>query len=136
MLVRDLMAKKVFTLRADQKIHLAQDLMQSKFIRHIPIVDDDFHLVGILTHRDLLRASISSLAAVAASERRIFFAQIAIADIMQKDVVTIGPEIDLREAAGLMLERKLGCLPVVDGKKLVGILTEADFMSLAWEATA
>lgn len=133
MKVRELMTKDVFTLTVDHKLDLANDIMQWQRIRHIPVVDKLDNLVGMLTHRDLLRAAVSSIANISSSEQKEIFGYVFVKEVMSKDVITIHPDADLRDAAQLMMHNKLGCLPVIDGRKLVGIITESDFMALAWK---
>ena len=85
-------------------------------------------LKGLITHRDILRASISTIAELTSGERRAAQAQVLLQDIMQTSVLTIRPEANIKEAARVMLEHKIGCLLVVQHRQLVGILTEADFL--------
>jgi CBS domain-containing membrane protein len=133
MKVRDLMTKDVFTLRSDHKLDLANDIMGWQRIRHIPVVDAMSNLVGLITHRDLLRAAVSSLANISAKEQKQIYGHIRISEVMTPQVATIGPDTNLSEAAAMMIEKKLGCLPVLEGRKLVGIITESDFLTLAWQ---
>ena len=131
MLVRDLMSRDVVTLDADESLLLADDVMRLGRIRHLPVVEGG-RLVGLVTHRDLLRASVSSLAGLTRDEEATIKRAIPVREVMSKHVTTIRPDQDALEACRILLERKLGCLPVVDdGGRLVGILTEADFVSLA-----
>lgn len=131
MLVRDLMTTDVVTLDADESLLLADDVMRLGRIRHLPVVEGR-RLVGLVTHRDLLRASVSSLAGLSRSEEASIKRAIPVREVMQMEVTTIAADKPALDAARLLLERKLGCLPVIgeDGS-LVGILTEADFVTLA-----
>ena len=130
-LVQDLMTRDVVTLYENEDLLLAENVMRLARIRHLPVVRGDA-LVGLVTHRDLLRASVSSLAGMTRLQDASIKRAIAIPEVMQRDVVTVGPRQPARVAARLMLERKLGCLPVVEeDRRLVGILTEADFVGLA-----
>ncbi len=99
-------------------------------IRHIPIVDTDGVFVGILTHRDLLGATISQFADVDKSVQDEIDEGIPIRETMRTDVASTTPETPLRDAAEILLNHKYGCLPVLDTGKLVGIITEADFLKL------
>ncbi len=128
--VNDLMTKKVFSLQEHDNVQTARSIMNLGRIRHIPIVDPEERFVGLLTHRDLLAVTISKLADIEDEVQNEIDASIPIHEIMRRDVTTISPGVDLREAAELLLQHKYGCLPVVDKEKLVGILTEADFLKL------
>lgn len=128
--VNDLMTKKVFSLQEHDNVQTARSIMNLGRIRHIPIVDREERFVGLLTHRDLLAVTISKLADIEDEVQNEIDASIPIHEIMRRDVTTISPNVDLREAAELLLQHKYGCLPVVKDEKLVGILTEADFLKL------
>ncbi|PTN34926.1 CBS domain-containing protein [Desulfonatronum sp. SC1] len=128
--VNDLMTKKVFSLQEHDNVQTARSIMNLGRIRHIPIVDQEERFVGLLTHRDLLAVTISKLADIEDEVQNEIDASIPIHEIMRRDVTTISPDVDLREAAELLLQHKYGCLPVVEDERLVGILTEADFLKL------
>jgi CBS domain-containing membrane protein len=130
-LVKDLMSGSVVTLTRGQSLPFARELMQFKRTRHLPVVDQDGLLVGLVTHRDLLAAAISSLAPLSRDERDTLQRGVPVADIMREHVWTIDPEAPAEAAARLMLDRKIGCLPVTEGRRLVGILTEADLIEAA-----
>ena len=128
--VKDIMTAEVFVLHATQTLELVRSLMRIKHVRHVPIVEPDNTFVGLMTHRDLLAQTISHLAEVDDEEQEYLDRHIHIMNIMKKDVLTVDPEMDLCQAITLLLEHKYGCLPVVSGGKLVGIVTEADFLNL------
>ncbi len=128
--VKNIMTKDVFTLNRQESLSAAKDLMDLARIRHIPIVDDAGRFSGLLTHRDILAATISELAGIDRETQDEIEAGIPVGEIMQTDVVTVDPELSLKEAARLLLEEKYGCLPVVCSGKLCGIITEADFLRL------
>lgn len=126
--VCDLMQREVVTLRADDHLDLASDVMRLARIRHMPVVDGD-RLVGILSQRDLFRAGISSVLQFRPATEREWLGKISVREIMSKPVVTIGPDAPLREAVDLLVRRKIGCLPVVDGAGfLAGLLSESDVL--------
>ena len=133
MKVRDIMTTELFFLTSDQKIDLAGDIMEWHHLRHIPVVGKDRELLGLVTHRDLLRTSISVLAGFPKDEERELQHEITIESVMKKDIQTTTPDTDLRQAASIMIDGKFGCLPVLEGGKLLGIVTEADFLTLAWD---
>ena len=135
MRVRDLMSTDVFVLYAEDSLLIAEEMMQWKRIRHIPVVDRESNVQGLITHRDILRASISTIAELSSGERRAAQAGILLQDIMCTEVFTVGPEADIKEAARVMLDEKIGCLLVVEDRQLVGILTEADFLKYVLDET-
>jgi CBS domain-containing membrane protein len=128
--VKDIMTSEVFVLHATQTLELVRSLMRIKHVRHVPIVDQDNSFVGLITHRDLLAQTISHLAEVDEDEQEYLDRHIHIMNIMKTDVLSVDPEIDVCSAITLLLDNKYGCLPVVSDGKLVGIVTEADFLNL------
>ena len=131
--VKDIMTTEVFVLHAAQTLELVRSLMRIKHVRHVPIVEPDNTFVGLMTHRDLLAQTISHLADIDEEEQEYLDRNIHIMNIMKTDVTTADPEMDLCSAISLLLEHKYGCLPIVSEGKLVGIVTEADFLKLTLE---
>jgi CBS domain-containing membrane protein len=119
MLVADLMTRQLRCLRETDSLADAMAAMQELFIRHIPVVDDEGRLSGLVTQRDLL-----------ALEHRKDTGT-PLREVMRSDVVTVRPDTPLRAAAETMIYNKYGCLPVVEDGRLVGIITETDFLKLA-----
>ena len=128
--IKDIMTTDVFTLHATQTLALARFLMNLKHVRHIPIVKDDARFVGLLTHRDLLAHTMSLVADPENGEQEELDEFIHIVNVMKTQVITVEPEMNLCEAIPILLDNKYGCLPVVSNQKLVGIVTEADFLKL------
>jgi CBS domain-containing membrane protein len=131
--VKDIMTSEVFVLHAAQTLELVRSLMRIKHVRHVPIVEPDNTFVGLMTHRDLLAQTISHLADVDEEEQEYLDRNIHIMNIMKTDVKTADPEMDICSAITLLLEHKYGCLPILSEGKLVGIVTEADFLKLTLE---
>lgn len=126
--VRDLMTSKVLALGPGEDLATLWDLMERRRIRHVPIVAPGGELLGLVTHRDLLRHALVERAGPPARREREVLAQLTAGEIMRTQVATVGPDADIRMAAQLLLERKFGCLPVVSDGRLAGILTESDFV--------
>jgi CBS domain-containing membrane protein len=126
--VRDLMTDTVFTLRPQDDLAALYDLMDTKHIRHVPIVDRERDLVGLVTHRDLSRSALGPQEDAPLSLQREMLRRRKVREIMATEVDTVEPDEDLRVAAQMLIENKIGCLPVVEGTHLVGILTESDFV--------
>ena len=127
-LVRDLMTEPVFTLRVNDRLLDLEALMSTKHVRHVPIVDRGGELVGLVTHRDLARGVLGRLDELPIGVEEDLLRRRRVGEIMVAEPDTIEPDASLREAAEIMLENKIGCLPVTEGTHLVGILTEADFL--------
>lgn len=120
--VRDLMAGTVLSLRPDDTVEAAWQLMVQRRLRHMVVVDADGDLVGLVSRRDLLTGDRGEGAALPAP------APVRVEEVMTSEVETVEPAQSLAEAAQLMFENGFGCLPVVEGPHLVGLLTEADFV--------
>jgi len=128
--VSDLMTDTVFTLRLNDNLKTARQVMNLARIRHIPIVDDDNSFLGLVTHRDILAATVSQFAGIDQDTQDELDEGIPIQELMRTDVKAVQEDTALREAAQILLNHKYGCLPVVRGETLVGIITEADFLRL------
>ena len=127
-IVADLMNPEVRTLDRNDSLRLAEDVLRLEHIRHMPVVDDDGVLVGILSQRDLFRSALARALGYGEHAQDALMGRLLVKDVMTNDPTTIGPKATLTEAAQTMLEAKIGSLPVVEGERLVGILTEADFV--------
>lgn len=128
--VHDIMTREVFTLRESDTLKTARSMMSLARIRHIPIVNDRMEFQGLITHRDILGATISRFADIDRETQDEIDSGIPIAEIMRTDVTEVSPDLPLRSAAEMLLAHKYGCLPVLEDGILVGILTEADFLKL------
>lgn len=133
--VRDAMTSQVRTLRAGDRASDAHDLMAEHHIRHVPIVDDDGRLLGLVTQRDLLAHVLAAAQDLPLSAKRALLQSVRLETVMTVVPETVEPQDDLREAGTLLLEHKFGCLPVVEGDRLTGILTEADFVRIVVESS-
>jgi CBS domain-containing protein len=131
LLVRDVMTKDVVTLERNEKLTVADDVMRLGRIRHLPIVDEDGALAGIVSQRDLFHSGLLRALGYGSHAKDQAMELLVLKEAMKTEVVTITPAAPLAEAAKTMLERKIGCVVVVEGKKIVGILTESDFVKLA-----
>lgn len=132
--VRDLMSREVATLRRNDKLAVADDVMRLGRIRHLPVVDDEGdRVVGVVSQRDLFRSALARLLGYGGPAQPKLLERIRVEEVMSADVATIGPDAPLQEAAAVMLKRKIGCLVVVEQGRLAGILTEADFVKIFTE---
>lgn len=126
--VRDLMTPNVVTVQSGDSVATAYELMLDHRFRHLVVIDGEGDLVGLLTHRDLLRHSLIERAGLPLSFQNDVMERIRVEEVMTSEVETAEPGQWLQEAALVMYENKYGCLPVVEGSRPVGILTEADFV--------
>lgn len=130
-LVKDAMTADVTTLKRNERLTLADDLMNLGRIRHLPVLDDDGEqLIGIVSQRDLFRGALAQAIGYGQHARRKLLDTLQVKDVMTDDLITTTPETSLADAAKVLLKRKIGCLPVVKDGRLVGILTEGDFVAL------
>ncbi len=136
-LIKHIMSTPVVALFAEQSLPLADDIMRFKHLRHLPVIDESNHLVGLVSHRDILRAQISTLTGLSELERRSRQDHVKVAHIMTRDVWSAGPETLASKAGELLRDHRFGCLPVVDNTgALVGIVTERDYLRFAIKAIA
>jgi CBS domain-containing membrane protein len=125
MLIRNLMEREVVTLRAGDSLGLADDIMQLGRIRHLPVVSAGV-VVGIVSQRDLYRAAVSSMLQLRQSAEREWLASVPVRAVMSTNVITAAPDDTVHTAVELMLRHRIGCVPVVEHGKLVGLLSETD----------
>ena len=129
MLVGRRMRTSLITVTPDATLARARELLHSHRIRHLPVVEAD-RLVGIVTDRDIRQASPSSAAGISSDQTAAFLAKIRVEEAMVRHVRTVSPYTPIEEAARLMIEHKIGCLPVLEADRLVGILTETDILGV------
>ncbi len=125
--VRDIMQTKPVTISATERLSTVEDIMTLGRVRHMPVVQGG-KLAGVVSERDLLRASLSALAGHHLAERRAFLNVVEIKRVMSAPPIVVAPELSIEQAALIMAENKIGCLPVVADDKLLGILTETDVL--------
>lgn len=122
MRLRDIMNTNVITVTPDTPIREAGELMQSNRIEHLPVLAKN-NLVGLVTKDNLLRSRPSKSTTLSVWEMTTLVAKLKVKDIMVKNVITATPDMTVESAIALAQNKKIGCLPVMDGKKLVGIVT-------------
>lgn len=125
--VGQFMTTDLFTVHENDIVDLVTNLMDWKHLRRIPVEDDDHALVGLVTHRDLIR-HLARLGRKGDDQDDI---AAPVSTIMKRDIITVTPDTSSFEAFKLLQEHNIGCLPVVDDGRLVGIITEYDFMRIA-----
>lgn len=128
--VGEIMTRRVLSLLEEENLESVGRGMKRFHFRHLPVIDDG-KLVGLVSERDYLRASVSTLDPDYALKDDNLKRYLFVTEIMTRDVVSVRPETPLLEAARILRERKFGCLPVTEADgTLVGIVTDADFVNL------
>ena len=125
----EIMNRDLITVDKQASLRRARRILDQHRIRHLLVVDDK-RLVGIVTDRDLRQAAPSSKSPLTISERQEFMDELKVLEVMSRKLITASPTTTIREAARVMVREKIGCLPVVDGNQLVGIVTEADLLEM------
>jgi acetoin utilization protein AcuB len=130
MLVKERMTRNPLFIRPDTPVTEAQEMMKSQKIHHLPVLDREERLVGIVTEKDLLYASPSVATTLSVYEMTSLLAKLKVDRVMTRNVVTISEDVPLEEAARIMADRKIGGLPIMRGKALVGLITESDLFRI------
>jgi CBS domain-containing protein len=130
--VRDIMTTEVTTLGRNDSLQLVKDIMTLGRVRHFPVTEDG-KVVGVVSQRDLYKASLGSVMKYGEKAQRAFLEGIVVKEVMSDPPITIAPHASVQEAARLMMEKKIGCLPVLEGAQLVGLVTETDMLKLIVE---
>lgn len=127
--VEDMMTRNPHTLLRSHTLADAKRTMEALDIRHIPVVDSDNRLLGLVTQRDVLAAQDSSLQKI--PDEQSFTLAAPLYEVMRTGVMSVAPQAGLKESATYMQKHKVGCLPVVKKGHLVGIITDSDFVGIA-----
>ncbi|MET0153118.1 MAG: CBS domain-containing protein [Candidatus Binatia bacterium] len=136
MRVKDIMHREVETLGLEDALDVADDIMTLGRVRHLPVVAGESHLVGLVTQRDLLKASLASVLELGRRAEHDWLKSIPVRLVMNTELETIAPNDPLKCAVDRMIAKKIGCLPVVEEGKLVGLLTETDCLQVLAAALA
>ena len=123
-----IMTTDLITISSDSNLDEARGLMKEHRIRHLPVLDGQETLVGLLTSTDVLAATDSMLRS---AREKIPASEIMVSEVMVQEIVTVSPNAGLRQAALFLEKHKIGCLPVVADGKLLGIITDTDFVGVA-----
>jgi CBS domain-containing protein/gamma-glutamylcysteine synthetase len=119
--VEQFMTSDIFTVEADDAVDLVANIMSWERVRYVLVEDKDHHLVGLISYRSVLRFLASGG----------FAKDAPVSEVMKRDVMTVSPQTSTLEAISLMRDKRVGCLPVLLDKKLVGVLTEENFLKIA-----
>ena len=127
--VGEIMTKAVFAVRENESLAEVADLMVEHNCRHVPVINSDREVVGIVSERDLLRVNTSlDLGKLATMDRAGFLSDHPVLEVMSVDPETVDTEASVSEACRILLEYKFDCVPVIEGSVLAGILTTTDIL--------
>jgi CBS domain-containing protein len=121
------MSTDVEVVERNDHLRLVEERMAARQLRHLPVVEQGA-LVGLVTQRDLFKAAMSSAMGYGEKTQQTFLQTVLVKEIMVYPVITVTPETSVAEAADMMMQRGIGCLPVVEREKLVGIVTKTDLL--------
>jgi CBS domain-containing membrane protein len=129
--VRDLMTREVLSVEQNQKLATADDIMRLGRVRHVLVVDEEGSLQGVVSQRDLFHGGLLRALGYGTRAKQQALDSLLVKEAMKADPIITTPDASLASAAGLMAQHKIGCLPVLEAGRVVGILTEGDFVLLA-----
>jgi acetoin utilization protein AcuB len=127
MQVKEIMSTEIVVVGRNDDLSQVEDLMVTKKLRHVPVVENGA-LVAIVSQRDLFKAMMSSTMGYGEKAQKAYLHSVRVKEIMMDPVVTVAPDTSVGEAVNLMVHKGIGCLPVVEGAQLVGIVTKTDFL--------
>jgi acetoin utilization protein AcuB len=133
MLVGTRMTRNPITVRDDTSMYDALKIMRENKVRRLPVLDQDGKLVGMVSEKDLLYASPSPATSLSVWEISYLTSKISVKELMSRQLVTVCEDCPLEEAARLMVDNKIGGVPVIRGDQLVGIITETDLFKIFLE---
>jgi acetoin utilization protein AcuB len=133
MLVGERMTRNPVTILDSASIDDGLHLMRERKVRRLPVLDASGKMVGIVSDKDLLHAAPSPATSLSVYELHYLLAKLTVKQVMSSPVISVGPETPLEEAARVMADNKIGGLPVVEGDRLVGIVTETDVFKILVE---
>jgi acetoin utilization protein AcuB len=126
--MREKIRRNPITIGPEANFFEARSLIHDKGVRHLPVIDKDNHLIGIVTDRDIREAAPSDATLLSVQELNYLLGKLKVSALMtpKEKLITINPDTLIEEAVKLMRDHKIGCLPVLEGGKLYGIFTETD----------
>ena len=126
MLVKDRMASDPLIITTETSLKDALELIRSKPFRHLPVLDENDKLVGIVTEKSLVYAAPTPTTTLSVFEVDYILSRTKVGQIIQGSVITVGPDLPIEEAARVMVDHRIGCLPIVEDDKLLGIISDTD----------
>ena len=135
MYISDIMSTQLDTITADMKLSHAAKLMREKKRRYLPVVDDEMHLVGLIGRKELASAEPSAITTLSVGEVNYLTSKITVGQLMKKRPLTCFPDTLVEEAGYMIRQHKVGCLPVLDDDRLVGVVSETDILDFFLDIT-
>jgi acetoin utilization protein AcuB len=126
MLVKDRMSLNPVTITTDASLKDALDLLWGKPFRHLPVLDENGKLVGVVTEKSLISASPTPATTLSVFEVDHILSRIKIGQVTHNSIITVGPDLPIEEAARMMIDHGIGCLPVIEDDRLIGIISDTD----------
>ena len=127
MQVREIMSTGIEVVDRNDNLRTVEERMATKQLRHLPVLEQG-EVVGMVTQRDLFKAAMSSAMGYGEKAQKAYLQSVRVKEIMTYPVVTIAPDTSVAAAAEMMINKGIGCLPVVDDHKLIGIVTKTDLL--------
>jgi len=130
--IKERMQRNPITILPDASFYEARAIIRDKGIRHLPVVDKNHHLVGLVTDQDIREAAPSDATSLSVHELHYLLGKLKVSAFMtpKAKLISITPDTIIEKAVQLMHDHKIGCLPILDGEKLLGIITETDILDL------
>jgi CBS-domain-containing membrane protein len=133
MIIERRMTRNPITIGPDASLVEASELMKKEKVHRLPVLDENKNLVGVISEKDLLFASPSPASSLSIHEMAYLLSKLTVKKLMTKNPVTITKDTPVEEAARLMVDQDLSCLPVVEEKKLIGIVSKSDMFKILLE---
>jgi acetoin utilization protein AcuB len=133
MIIERRMTRNPVTATPDMSVAEASALMKREKVHRLPVLDKDKKLVGLITEKDILYASPSPATSLSIHEMAYLLSKLTVKKLMSKDVVTITKDTTVEEAARMMVDQDLSCLPVMEGDSLIGIVSKSDMFKILLE---
>ena len=127
MQVREIMSQDIEVVDRNDNLRTVEERMTTKQLRHLPVLEQG-EIVGLVTQRDLFKAAMSSAMGYGAKAQQAYLQSVRVKEIMVYPVVTVSPDTPVAAAADLIITKGIGCLPVVDDHRLIGIVTKTDLL--------
>ena len=127
MQVREIMSKDIEVVDRNDNLRTVEERMATKQLRHLPVLEQG-EVVGLVTQRDLFKAAMSSAMGYGEKAQRAYLQSVRVKEIMTYPVVTVSPDTSVAAAAEMMINKGIGCLPVVDDHQLIGMVTKTDLL--------